>query len=693
VLALGGLVGRAGEGPPELGLFDFGPGFDLTQVQTAAARVSRVESAAGSALCVATAFQEPWPGITLRAPKGTWDLSKFDSVALDVRNAGTSRVTVNCRVDNPGADGANACVTRAVSLEPGKSATLKVGLKRHSAGRLGNRLFGLRGYPAAPGGPDTLDPAKVNQLLIFVAKPAAEHVFEVRSVRACGRYTPPTATVLDADPYFPLIDPFGQYRHRDWPGKNHSLEELARRREAERGELEKVAGPGDWDQYGGWRSGPKLEATGFFRAQKHRGKWWLVDPEGRLFFSHGVDCVLMSEVTAVEGRMEWFLDFPGDQDDFKEFVVPRAFALKGHYAGKSPRSFSFASANLKRKYGPAWRQACPEIVHRRLRNWGLNTIGMWSDEATRLQRRTPYVDAIGSDGSKLIEGSEGYWGKFPDVFDPSFRQTLRRSMARRVGKSAGDAWCIGYFADNELSWGDEMSLAAAALRSPPDQPAKAAFVAALKSQYKSIQALNEAWRASHESWEAFANHRGVSESERACGDLRAFSGRIAEQYFKTVRETIKEVAPNQLYLGCRFAWSYPAAAAAAAKDCDVVSYNLYWNSVADFQFPGGADVAVIIGEFHFGALDRGMFHTGLVPVSNQEERAAAYRNYVEGALRHPLLVGCHWFQYQDQPTTGRVYDEENYQIGLVDIADTPYQETVAACRRVAERMYQLRLGE
>jgi hypothetical protein len=40
-----------------------------------------------------------------------------------------------------------------------------------------------------------------------------------------------------------------------------------------------------------------------------------------------------------------------------------------------------------------------------------------------------------------------------------------------------------------------------------------------------------------------------------------------------------------------------------------------------------------------------------------------------------------------------VYDEENYQIGLVDIADTPYQETVAACRRVAERMYQLRLGE
>ena len=68
---------------------------------------------------------------------------------------------------------------------------------------------------------------------------------------------------------------------------------------------------------------------------------------------------------------------------------------------------------------------------------------------------------------------------------------------------------------------------------------------------------------------------------------------------------------------------------------------------------------LIIGEFHFGALDRGLFHPGLVAVANQEARAQAYKDYVLGALAHPQFVGCHWFQYQDEPTTGRGYDEEN----------------------------------
>jgi hypothetical protein len=158
-----------------------------------------------------------------------------------------------------------------------------------------------------------------------------------------------------------------------------------------------------------------------------------------------------------------------------------------------------------------------------------------------------------------------------------------------------------------------------------------------------------------------------------------------------VRETIKAVAPNQLYLGCRFAWVNARAAAAAAKYCDVVSYNLYRRSVADFEFNGGADVPLIIGEFHFGALDRGLFHTGLVPTANQAERARAYREYVQGALRHPAFVGCHWFQYRDEPVLGRVYDEENYQIGFVDIADTPYRETIEASREVGYDLYRYRI--
>ena len=180
--------------------------------------------------------------------------------------------------------------------------------------------------------------------------------------------------------------------------------------------------------------------------------------------------------------------------------------------------------------------------------------------------------------------------------------------------------------------------------------------------------------------------------KQAGPDLAAFYSRTAETYFRAVRDAIREAAPGQLYLGCRFAWANTRAAAAAAKYCDVVSYNLYQRSIANFVFDGGADVPLIVGEFHFGALDRGMFHTGLVPVPNQEARARAYTDYVEGALRHRQFVGTHWFQWQDEPTTGRAYDEENFQIGFVDVADTPYPETVGAVRRVADRMYRLRWG-
>jgi hypothetical protein len=309
------------------------------------------------------------------------------------------------------------------------------------------------------------------------------------------------------------------------------------------------------------------------------------------------------------------------------------------------------------------------------------------------QRRTPYTDSVSSRGTKVIAGSEGYWGKFPDVFDPTFATSVQRSMAGKAGRSAGDPWCLGYFSDNEMAWGDETSIALAALASPPEQAAKRAFLADLRAQYADIGRLNAAWGTAYASFEALATSTARPDPARAGADLQAFYTRAAEEYFRVVREAIKAVAPQQLYLGCRFAWGNTLAAQAAAKSCDVVSYNLYQRSIAGFRFNGDADVPLIVGEFHFGALDRGMFHTGLVSVSNQAERAAAYQAYVEGALRHPQFVGTHWFQYQDEPTTGRVLDEENYQIGFVDIADTPYAEITAASREVGERLYRLRLDQ
>ncbi len=677
-LSLAAACIAAANEPPVL--FNFETGFSLDTVTTSDAKATVTRT---GALRIETGHSVPWPGVTLKAPGGKWDLSPYQTLSLEVTNRGSESLTVNCRVDNPGADGTKHCVTDRVTVPAGASATLTV------------RIFPvpwkldapleLVGMRAAPTHAGRLDTSNVTQLVIFLNHPAQDHVFEIDDIRAGG-----SVQVLDASTFFPFIDEFGQYIHKDWPGKTHSEEELRANGRVEAHDLRNHPGPDGWNKYGGWKAGPKLEATGFFRVQKHKGKWWLVDPTGRLFWSHGIDCVHSGTSTPISDREHYFRNLPKEDSLFVRFYGQGSWAPHGYYKDHSPyKTYDLARANLLRKYGPEFEDVFANATHRRLRSWGLNTIANWSSRDIYLMRRTPYVGTIHFD-AKLLEGSQGYWGKFYDVFDPSFRQKLRERLQHEKGRTADDPWCLGYFVNNELSWGDDTSLAVAALISPPEQTAKRVFINDLKTAYGTIAKLNDAWGTDHKSWDALLQCREAPDRTKARADLEAFYTKTAETYFRTIREELKKVGPNQLYLGCRFAWVNVLAARAATKFCDVVSYNRYSYSVEDLDLPDGIDLPVIIGEFHFGALDRGMFHTGLRPTASQQDRADKYESYVRGALRNPHIVGTHWFQYKDQATTGRG-DGENYQIGFIDVCDNPYPEIVAAGRNVGYNLYQYRL--
>ncbi len=170
----------------------------------------------------------------------------------------------------------------------------------------------------------------------------------------------------------------------------------------------------------------------------------------------------------------------------------------------------------------------------------------------------------------------------------------------------------------------------------------------------------------------------------------AFYSRLAQEYFKICREEVKLIAPCQMYLGCRFSaemMENDVLQYLSQEYCDVITYNIY--NLLPVGFTDSIDKPVLIGEFHFGALDRGMFHTGLWFAENQEERAELYRDFLVYSLRHPLIVGTHWFQYPAQPSTGRG-DGENFQIGFTDICDKPYTELVEAVRGCSKNMYQIR---
>ncbi|MHC4181401.1 MAG: hypothetical protein ACYSWU_28210, partial [Planctomycetota bacterium] len=424
-------------------LLDFGEDFDLAAVEVRDTNVRWQ----GAVLRLATGHEKDWPGITLKPPRGRWDLSALEYVAMDVANVGSNRVEVSCRIDSCAVGGMCGCHTppppggtansmsESIGLEPGEKKTFQIALRKRLPPELRSKLFGMRGYPGGWTERRGIDPRNVIRLTVFVARPTADHVFEISNVRAGGSAADFAA--MDLGKLFPLIDRFGQFMHKDWPGKTKSTDDLARRKQEEAADLAAHPGPEAWNRYGGWQAGPQLRASGRFRVEKHRGKWWLLDPEGRLFWSHGTDCVRATTgYTPITDRVHWFAELPEKGSRWGKFYGRSGWAPHGYYQGKSYQTYNFTGANLLHKYGTDWKRQFADLSHLRLRSWGMNTVANWSDPEIYLLRKTPYVATI-STRSKELEGSTGYWGKFPDVFDPDFQRALDRRMAREKETSAG----------------------------------------------------------------------------------------------------------------------------------------------------------------------------------------------------------------------------------------------------------------
>ena len=104
------------------------------------------------------------------------------------------------------------------------------------------------------------------------------------------------------------------------------------------------------------------------------------------------------------------------------------------------------------------------------------------------------------------------------------------------------------------------------------------------------------------------------------------------------------------------------------------------------------DMPIMVGEWHFGALDAGLPAAGIGHVPDQLARGQAYRVYVEDAAAKPWCVGVHYFTLYDQSAIGR-FDGENYNIGFVDTCSRPYPALAAAARLSHERLYQVAAGE
>lgn len=375
-----------------------------------------------------------------------------------------------------------------------------------------------------------------------------------------------------------------------------------------------------------------MAAKFFTTIKRDDGRWALLDPEGREFFSLGVNCVYFPDNLGVDKLAKYGTD-------------SRWFAR-------------FADKKLEQ-----------------IAQCGFNTLAAWHEQ---YYWDGPFPKTVELSLSKHASKVNKEWGiGFPDVFCDSFKFSIHRVLCDHFyGKGAAlkdDPSLIGYFTDNELHWWgqggnwgmNEPSKGAVAANLVNDYialPAHAAgkqrWVRFIRERYGSIENLNQAWNS--EYWE-FDDLLTVSsytaDTEAFETDKLDFLRLIGETYFRTTTELLRQYDPNRLILGCRMvgASTPEAILETMGPYVDVVSLNFYTRF-----FPGKwltrvselTGKPVLIGEFsicagrqagYLNSTNGAQFAT----VRDQQRRGELYAAFVRDAAALPACVGAHWFALYD----------------------------------------------
>jgi len=383
-----------------------------------------------------------------------------------------------------------------------------------------------------------------------------------------------------------------------------------------------------------------------------QGRAWLVDADGARFLSLGVNTIRSrawnpTPGTAFYNAVEEV--FGGDRD--------------------------------------AWKASVFGI----LRETGLNTIASWSDpDLTQPDLVvTPILYVMGTDPDRVL------YPLRPD-FESFVRATTRAELDRYQDRSR----VLGVFLDNELAWWGKSgwdviptyTLLERALEAAPGSDARRGAVAFLLERHGSARALGEAYGRALDSWDALdSRYMQRCNNPAVNADREAFTAMLADRFFETSVNVVREMLPDTLILGVRFSGDAPdSVIRACGKACDIMSVNIY---SPDPQSTGAlltrywvlGQRPIMVTEFSWRSAENqsGNPNTrgaGQV-VATQQERADRYRAFVTELFAYPMVVGAHWFEWADQSPQGR-FDGENSNYGIVDIRHGRYETLIRTMAEV-----------
>lgn len=497
--------------------------------------------------------------------------------------------------------------------------------------------------------------------------------------------------------FLPLLDKYGQFKHKDWPEKIKSDADFEKMKAVEKKFNDSLKPLPARDEFGGYLSDNyKFKATGKFRTEKVNGKWFLITPKGNLFWSMGVNAVNDTAPHTIITDREYM--FEGLLDEYKRKTC---FSPSSYGKAYAPCIvYDFGRLIRDKKYGKEEAN-----VHNipRLQKWGFNTVGAWASKDMYKAQKMPYTFIVNTghcysynplkkDGDKKHIPGSGFW----DCYKDDLKECVKKEIMQNID-IINSPYCIGVMVNNEPNFGYKPGeMMQALVMSSRDRPSKARFGKMLEKKYGAIENLNKSWQTKYRSWDDFLKCRDYVEFKgNFAVDAAEFERELCEYYFKNCRDAVKECVPDALYMGCRFAvFRNEIDVAVASKYADVIVFNIYEkNPTKHFKLPKDyVDKPILIGEYSFPTSERGNFAKyGSCATRNDADRLNRTKTYITECLQSPYVVGCHWFEWASQTITGRNAGGENYGFGLVDTTDTPMWNLVKQFRDISETMYQTRL--
>lgn len=613
------------------------------------------------------------------------DLEKWEYIIIDIENTNSDTMTLDLKfrksIDKP-------MFNVAFSLLPNSRIRLPIDfdiLRSHqlfperTVGRLGMMVSG-----------EPVNKNEIIEILLASRKFVDERKLKVYKIYLSNQKD---ESILNPEN---LIDSFGQWIPKKWSRKINSkcqldavLKKLLNEAENFLYKYENET----WSKYGGSMK-KSFKSTGWFKVEKSEERWWLVDPEGYAFISQGLDCIQSGTETRIDKMMPYVenaLEMLGDK-------LAESF-YKTKSEGHSLESVNFGISNLIQVFGiDNWWLAWAKIVKMYLYKWNINTIGNWSSMEFISWSKMPYVlplDVYSEDGFPSTENK--IFRDFPDVFSEDYKIAAIK-YAETLSKFKDDRLMIGYFLRNEPEWAfeREVNLAEQMMANNVMTESKRYFIHFLEKKYLSIDYFNASWNVKFSSFEELKNpiRHASYLSETARKDLSDFSRVLIRRYNEIPIKECKKIDPNHLNLGIRYAYISSSEILEGTELFDVFSFNCYQESPKNKldEIQSFIDIPILIGEFHFGALDQGLTATGIRGVKSQRDRGLAYEYYNEEASKSNCFVGAHYFMLNDQSCIGR-FDGENYQIGLIDICMQEYDEMTVFVQKSNMNSYEKIFGE